>query len=272
MIAVQHHHAHASAVAGEFGVGQPMLCFTWDGMGYGQDGTLWGGEAFWGAPGRWRRVASWRPFKLPGALRAATQPWRSALGLLWQSGRNGAAMHVEADSLLRNAFDGGVGTLETSAVGRLFDAAAAFLGLGGAITYDAQAPLRLERLAAEATVRPEPLAVPLASDSEGVLRSDWEPLVAMLTDGRRAADQRAWMFHVSLARALAEQAMALSSRFVFRDIGLSGGVFHNRLLCDAVQTGLRERGFRVLIPERLPMNDACISFGQAVECAALQAR
>ena len=84
--AVWHHHAHAAAVAGEYPSDAPLLCFTWDGVGLGPDDTLWGGEALLGEPGAWRRVASFRPFRLPGGERAARQPWRTALALCWECG------------------------------------------------------------------------------------------------------------------------------------------------------------------------------------------
>ncbi len=103
--AVFHHHAHVSAVAGEFAVKEPMLCFAWDGVGYGEDGTLWGGEAFIGIPGRWQRAASFRPFTLPGGARAVEQPWRTALGLCWEAGKTWPGAPANIDPLLRRAFD-----------------------------------------------------------------------------------------------------------------------------------------------------------------------
>jgi len=81
-----HHHAHASALALDNGFLEPCLVFAWDGVGYGEDGSLWGGEALLGQPGRWRRVASFRPFRLPGGELAARSPWRSAAGLCWEAG------------------------------------------------------------------------------------------------------------------------------------------------------------------------------------------
>jgi len=85
-VVVQHHHAHASALAGEHPDIEAWLVFTWDGVGYGTDGALWGGEALLGGPGRWRRVASFRNFKLAGGDRAGREPWRSAAALLWAEG------------------------------------------------------------------------------------------------------------------------------------------------------------------------------------------
>ncbi len=106
--AIWHHHAHAGAVAGEYSSKSPLLCFTWDGVGLGSDGTLWGGEALLGRPGQWTRVASFRTFRLPGGERAAREPWRSALALCWECGRSWTRGIELGGPLLRRAFDAGV--------------------------------------------------------------------------------------------------------------------------------------------------------------------
>jgi hydrogenase maturation protein HypF len=264
--AVFHHHAHASAVAGEFEVREPMLCFTWDGVGYGEDQTLWGGEALLGAPGRWQRVASWRPFALPGGDRAIAQPWRTALALCWQSGRSWPDAPRDLDPLLLRAFENRWRMPQTSAVGRLFDAAAALLGLLDETSFEAQAPMQLEAMAEGR--QSAPIELPLDPDGHGIVRSDWAPLLDMLLDTRCAAAERAAVFHASLAQALVRQALAVRARSCFTRVGLSGGVFQNRLLSQAAQAGLAAHGFEVLIPAQLPMNDAAISFGQVIEAAA----
>ncbi len=126
---VFHHHAHAAALAGEHGCPGPMLVFTWDGVGYGEDGTLWGGEALLGEPAGWRRVAKLRPFRLPGGERAAREPWRCALGVCWEAGEAWSAGRGEEEAVLRRAWAGGLNAPVTTAAGRLFDAAAALTGL-----------------------------------------------------------------------------------------------------------------------------------------------
>lgn len=266
--AVFHHHAHASAVAGEFSVESPMLCFTWDGVGYGEDGTLWGGEAFIGLPGRWHRAASWRPFSLPGGTRAIHQPWRTALGLCWETGRVWRDAPRGLDPLLRRAFDHRWRTPRSSAVGRLFDAAAALLGLVTETTFEAEAPMRLETVAGDCL--PAPVELPLQMDAQGILRSDWTPLLDLLLDGSLSCAERAATFHASVAQAAVKQTLALHARHGIRRVGLSGGVFQNRLLGNAIAAALEERGFEVLIPARLAMNDAAISYGQLIEAAARQ--
>ena len=263
--AVWHHHAHAAAVAGEYPGTMPLLCFTWDGVGLGEDGTLWGGEALLGQPGAWTRVASFRPFRLPGGERCAREPWRTALALCWECGQSWPQGAGLGDPLLRRAFDKGLNAPPTTAIGRLFDGAAALLGLGPSTSYEGEAPMRLEALCEEAAPA---IALPLAQDATGIWRSDWAPLVAVMLDSRRTAAVRAAMFHTSLAQALCDQALAVRRQTHIARVGLSGGVFQNRFLTELAQARLEAAGFEVLIPRLLPVNDAAISFGQLIEASA----
>jgi hydrogenase maturation protein HypF len=264
--AIWHHFAHAAAVAGEYPSESPLLCFTWDGVGLGPDGTLWGGEALLGAPGAWTRVGSFRPFRLPGGERAAGQPWRSALALCWACGQPWPEGETLAGPLLRAAWVSGVNTPATTSVGRLFDAAAALLGVCSDTSYEGQAPMQLEALCRDAAV---PVALPLARDSNGVWRSDWAPLLPALLEAHIEPAARAAMFHSSLANAVCAQALAVRESSGVTRVGLSGGVFQNRVLCEQALSLLTTAGFEVLIPQRLPVNDAAISFGQLIESGAI---
>jgi hydrogenase maturation protein HypF len=134
-------------------------------------------------------------------------------------------------------------------------------------SYEAEAPQRLEALC---TAPALPVALPLSRDSMGIWRSDWEPLVHALMDGRRSVAERAAMFHSSLALALLDQALAVRGAHGVTRVGLSGGVFQNRVLTEQVLWLLNDAGFEVLIPRLLPLNDAAISFGQVIEAAAEQ--
>jgi len=263
---IWHHFAHAAAVAGEYPGDEPLLCFTWDGVGLGPDETLWGGEGILGRPGAWTRVASFRPFRLPGGERAARDPWRSAVALCWGSGQVWPAGESLGGPLLRGACDSGVNAPLTTAVGRLFDAAAALVGICLHASYEGEAPMCLEALCEEVA---QPLPLPLARDAQGVWRSDWAPLVRAMLDERRDTAARAAMFHSSLAQTLCEQALAVRNDSGVRRVGLSGGVFQNRVLTEQAQALLKAEGFEVLIPQRLPVNDAGISYGQLIEAAAL---
>ena len=266
--AVWHHHAHAAAVAGEYACAEPLLCFTWDGVGLGADGTLWGGEALLGRPGAWQRVASFRPFRLPGGERAAREPWRSALALCWECGHGWPEGADLGGPLLRQAFDAGLNVPPTTAVGRLFDAAAALIGVCRCTSYEGEAPMRLEAICEEEVA---PVTLPLARDASGIWRSDWAPLLPVLTDARHTQAARAAVFHSTLAQALCDQALAAREDSGVSSVGLAGGVFQNRILSEQVRQRLAAEGFEVLIPQRLPVNDAAISYGQLIEAAAVAA-
>ncbi|NCO58711.1 MAG: carbamoyltransferase HypF [Nitrospirae bacterium CG18_big_fil_WC_8_21_14_2_50_70_55] len=265
VVAVYHHHAHASALAGEHGVAGEILCFTWDGTGLGPDRTAWGGEALLGRPGAWRRVASWRPFKIAGGDRAGREPWRAAAAVCWEAGVGWSELPGDPD-FLHQAWARGVNCFTTTAAGRLFDAAAALTGLGGFATYEGQGPMRLEAAAGGAAG--DPLALPLVRDAAGVWRTDWAGLLPMLLDRQLTVAERAGRFHASLAAAIVAQARAVRAASGVAVVGLTGGCFQNRLLTEQAQAGLAAAGFHVLLASRVPANDAGLSYGQAVEAAA----
>ncbi len=263
-VEVLHHHAHASALAAETGTDGPLLVFAWDGVGFGGDGTLWGGETFLGRPGHWRRVASFRPFRLPGGERAGREPWRSAAALAWEAGLDWGA-ELDREGLARAAWQRGVNTPATSAVGRLFDAAAAFTGTclhGG---YEGEGPMRLEAACEGIAHGGEPL--PLAADAQGLLRADWAPLLPVLTDESLSVAERARRFHDSLAHTALAIHRAISARHAVTAVGATGGVLQNRVLGDRMGALFGDAGVELVLPARLPANDACIAFGQAVEFA-----
>jgi hydrogenase maturation protein HypF len=263
VLRVLHHHAHASALAGEHPPGGPWLVFTWDGVGYGEDGSLWGGEALLGTPGGWRRMGSLRPFRLPGGERAAREPWRSAAALAWETGADWAGA-PDGSALAREAWRRGLNAPVTSAVGRLFDAAAAFAGLALTASFEGQGPMLLEALAAPGP--PGPRLPVVARD--GLLLIDWAPIVPWLAEPGRPVAEKATGFHETLARALLDQALATREETGVRRVGLCGGVFQNRSLSERALELLADHGFEAHLPRELPANDAAIAFGQLVEYAA----
>jgi hydrogenase maturation protein HypF len=284
LLPVQHHAAHASALAGEHPDVARWLVFAWDGVGYGDDGSLWGGEALAGRPGAWLRRASFRPFRLAGGDRAGREPWRSAVALLWATGCDldeavganlvrdlpavGETQGREQGSLLQLAHDAwlrGINTHESSAVGRLFDAAAALVLGRQTASFEGQGPMELEAIAADGCL---PLSLPLAADGQGVLRSDWAPLLTTLTNVAIAPAERAGIFHETLAQALLDQVVAIRATTAFDAVGLSGGVFQNKRLTERVVARLGQAGIDVRLHEAVPANDGGLSFGQVIETAA----
>jgi hydrogenase maturation protein HypF len=261
---IYHHHAHASAWAGEYGVNEDSLVFAWDGAGYGEDGRVWGGEALLGRPGRWRRIGSLRPFRLPGGDRASREPWRCALSLCWETGLEWPACPQDA-ALLRHAWERGLNCPLASSAGRLFDVASALLGLCRESSFEGQAAMRLEAVSQASA---DYISLPLARDSSGLSLIDWSPLLPMLMDDKLGVAERGGLFHASLARAILEQAITARERWGVVPIGLTGGVFQNRLLSEQTLSLLRRAGFEARLPREIPANDAGLAFGQLVELAA----
>ena len=256
---VWHHHAHASALAWEFPDIDEWIVFTWDGVGIGEDQTLWGGEALIGSPGHWKWAASMRPFHLPGGDKAGREPWRAAAALLWETGQSAPF----APDPLHRAWSRRLNSPASSSVGRLFDAAAALCGVCTHASFEGEGPMRLEAEAALAS--DEAMELPLMRDSAGIWRTDWAALLPMLADDALPIARRAACFHLSLAQALVEQAKRLRAQTGIHSIGLTGGVFQNRVLAEAAMSRLQAAGFEAHLPQRIPVNDAGLSFGQVIE-------
>ena len=259
---------HASAVAAEFDRPGDWLVFAWDGVGLGRDGSLWGGEAFLGRPGAWRRFSSLRPFRLPGGDKAGREPWRSAAALLWECGHDWPSA-PDPDGLARAAWQRGINCPESSAAGRLFDGAAALVCDMPVASFEAQGPMALEALCGKEA---EPLGLPLIRGEDGILRSDWQALLEVLRNAGIDPTRRAEIFHASMAGAIRDQALAARQRGNVAQVGLGGGVFQNRVLAEQATRLLEGEGFDVYLPQTLPCNDAALSFGQAAESAAREAR
>ena len=257
---VLHHHAHASALVAEHGVVEPAIVFAWDGVGYGGDGTLWGGEAFVGRPGAWQRRASLRGFRLPGGDKAGRSPWRSAAALCWEAGVD-CPVPVP-DPIVHAAWERGLNAPQSSAAGRVFDALAAIvLGVTEA-SFEGQGPMWLEACAAAVERFP---VLPIEAGIDGVLRIDWAPLLGTCVDERLERTERAGQAHAALADAIVRVAEAERARSGVAVAGLTGGVFQNRRLLELAAAGLGRSGFRVLLPARVPCNDGGLSYGQVAE-------
>lgn len=264
VIKIQHHQAHASAIAGEHPDIDKWLVFTWDGVGYGDDGTLWGGEAFVGTPGHWHRSASFMPFHLVGGDKAGREPWRSATAMMWEAGRDWLPA-IEGARLAAQAWKSKIQTYETSAVGRLFDSAACIILGRDIASFEGQGPMELESLAGDTVTAIE---LPIILDDAGILRSDWRPLLSMLSDEGRSKNERASIFHESMAQALVAQTLALREKNDFDAVGLTGGVFQNRVLSERVTAALQEHGIDVRLHDKVPMNDGGLCFGQVIHTVA----
>lgn len=269
--AVQHHLAHVVACMAEHGLEPPLLGVAWDGTGYGPDGTIWGGEFLRLTNDDFRRVAHLRTFSLPGGERAAREPWRCAVGLLFEAfGADAFAMDSLAPlapvtdqerRTLRLALESGANAPRTSSMGRLFDAVAALCGLRRLASYEGQAAAELEWAAAG---KAPPYAFVLRDGDPLIL--DWQPaLEQLLHDLRRGAPvgQISAAFHAGLAAAIVAVAQRLNDKLVV----LTGGCFQNARLTEAAVAALEEAGLTPVWHRSVPPNDGGIALGQAVWAA-----
>lgn len=263
---VQHHAAHVFACMVERHVEPPLLGVSWDGTGFGLDGTIWGGEFLRvDADGSWERAAHLRTFPLPGGETAVKEPRRSALGVLTEVFGDATytmqtlptlkAFREEELRLLRQALARRLNTPLTSSAGRLFDAVASIVGLRQHVAYEGQAAMELEWKLANVD---EKNAYPLPFVG-GLL--DWEPLVrALLEDFRRGVS--VGILSARFHNALVEGILAVAEAVGESRVVLTGGCFQNVPLLEGAVRRLRERGFDVEWHRRVPPNDGGIALGQ----------
>jgi hydrogenase maturation protein HypF len=257
-------------------MGEPILAVAYDGTGYGIDGTIWGGEFLAIAdPATFTRVGHLTPFALPGGDEAALRPARIALDLLHRAGIEwDADLAPVADvgpagiSILAQQIPRGVRCVTTSSMGRLFDAVASLLGVCQRVTYEGQAAVELEHLARGGTARG--VEIDFRIDA-GLM--DPAPVMAGLVDGLRSGADIADLaaaFHDAVARATVDAVTSYAGTAGIGTVGLTGGVFVNRILLDSIRKALSAKGFDVLTHRILPCNDGGIALGQAVIAACAQ--
>jgi hydrogenase maturation protein HypF len=277
IIAVQHHHAHIAAVLAEHGETQPVVGIAFDGTGYGADGHVWGAEFLVADLAGYRRVGQLRYARLPGGDLAAREPWRAALGYLALEPaaadafvRAFATVPPETRSVAIQQIARRLNAPLASSLGRLFDAAAAVLGVRTVNRYEGEAAMELEALAGRRGAQPFPF--PAAEGPDGVWVLDPLPLLVALGEGRAAGiglPELAARFHESVAAAADSLAARLAAQAGLRTIALGGGCFQNARLLVSLVARLEARGLRVLVPRRLSPNDGAVSYGQAAVAAAL---
>lgn len=281
-VAVQHHHAHLAAVLAEHGLSGPAVGAIYDGTGYGPDRTVWGGELLVGDLAGYERVGLLFPVRLPGGDRAVRQPWRMACAWIEASFDEppelppkalAEAVGVEDWRAVAGLCRSGVASPLTTSAGRLCDAIAALCGVRAEVSYEGQAAIELEGLAARHGPVPpaEAYPLPIIDEAPGPMLIDArETIRAVRADIEAGAEigRVAARFHAALAAATAEATARVAEREGIEAVVLSGGVFANRLLTEASALGLTDRGLRPLLPLELPPGDGGISYGQVAVAAA----
>lgn len=288
LVEVQHHHTHVASVmaeaiaAGQLTTDARVLGIAFDGTGAGTDGTIWGGEFLVASLGGFERAAHLRTWALPGGAVSVRDARRNAFALLSELGllehpgaeRLLGGLDEQTRSVTATMIERGINSPRTSSMGRLFDAAAAILGICGQATYEGEPAIELEAAAwhaldSESTCPTGNMASFSVTESSRpddchVLNS--RPLIEALLEGIRAgapAGRLALDFHVAVVRSSAHIASEICTRESLDTVALSGGVFMNRLLLQLLTRELKSMGLTVLVPHSVPVNDGCIAYGQA---------
>ena len=270
--ALQHHYAHIHAVLAENKFDGPVIGLALDGTGYGEDGTIWGGECLLVDPASLdhQRLARFAHIRLPGGEAAVREPWRIAQAALWELGVKEPGKYAwpwleeyPAESrLLPQLLEKSINAPLTSSCGRLFDGVAALCGLTSAISYEGQAAILLEKAQDmdETGAYPCPLtsADPVALDTLALVRAALDDLEQGVPVGRVAR-----RFHLGLINGLTEMAFSFSMLLDIHHVALSGGVMQNLTLARELPLALKGAGLLPLVHTQLPPNDGCISLGQA---------
>ena len=273
LIGVQHHHAHLASCLADNGETGPVVGLACDGLGYGTDGALWGGEVMEVSLTEFRRLAHLQEVPLPGGTTAIRQPWRMAAAWLRAAGIDGSDLAVARRNpgwaTVGRLLDSRVGVPVTTSVGRLFDAVAALVGVRDAVNYEGQAAIELEQAA---VVDSGPRGY--AARAEGGLLYGTDLVGGVVDDLRAGVDVPviAARFHAGLAGLLARAAADACAATGRDTVALSGGVFQNVLLLRLVTAEVEAAGLRVLTHSRVPPNDAGVSLGQVAVAAARDRR
>lgn len=288
LVEVQHHHAHIASVmaeaiaAGQLTTDTPVLGIAFDGTGAGTDGTIWGGEFLVASLDGFERTAHLLTWALPGGAASVRDARRNAFALLSELGlleHPGAAQLLDSldeqtRSVTATMIERGINSPRTSSMGRLFDAAAAILGICDKATYEGEPAIELEAAAWRAfssesacpTGNMASFSVTESSRPDDCHVLNSRPLFEALLEGIRTgvpAGKLALDFHVTIARSSARIAREICAREGLDTVALSGGVFMNRLLLQLLTRELKSAGFTVLVPHTVPVNDGCIAYGQA---------
>ena len=271
VVAVQHHHAHIAACMVDNDYSDPVVGVAFDGLGYGSDATMWGGEFLVADLVDFERIGRLEHLPLPGGDAVMREPWRMAAAYLVRLGEaestDIAVAHrqprwEEVVTLARSDLAGPA----TTSVGRLFDAVAALLGVRDTVNYEGQAAIELEQLV-DPSERTGYTAL-LDEHSPFTVRGS-DLFAAALADLRVGLDvgRIAARFHIGLADTVVMACERIRQAGGPATVALSGGVFLNKVLLERVSVGLERVGFRVLRHCRVPPNDGCISLGQAAVAA-----
>lgn len=268
---VQHHHAHIASILGEHEIEGPVIGFAFDGTGFGPDRTIWGGEVLIATTSSFERFAHIRKFPLIGGESAIKKPYRTAVSVILDSRESLKGLKFLKNipeneiSLLSTLFDKKTHCPITSSLGRIFDAAAAIVGVGTKATYEGELAIRFEALAK--TIEE---GYHFKIKEENPYRIDFRPVFKeLIKDVKRGLtpDIVSGKFHRGVSRMVIDISKLARKNTGLNTVAFSGGVWQNSLLIKLTKPQLEKNNFKVLTHRQLPPNDGCISHGQAIVAA-----
>ena len=262
LIKIQHHYAHILSCLAENNFRGEVIGVAFDGTGFGDDGTIWGGEFFICDTKNYRRAAHVKSFVQAGGDKSAREGWRIAASLMknFDTARElNLATKAELDGQ-KFLLEKNINCVTSTSVGRIFDAVAAVLGICKISTYEGEAAMKLQTAAERSDKK----------FSARFMQTDeiFDEILNRKLDGENICDL-AKFFHESLAEFTAQVCEDLSLRTKIKTVALSGGVFQNSLLSSLTAQKIQRRGLKVLRHELIPANDGGICYGQAVHARAI---
>jgi hydrogenase maturation protein HypF len=267
IVQVQHHYAHVAACRFENQVEGEALGVSWDGTGYGLDGTVWGGEFFLSDDSSYKHFAQFRKFVLPGGEKAIKEPRRSLTGILFEIA--GVSFVNEFSDLIENKFTSTeidillnmlskkINSPITSSAGRLFDAVSSLLGICDRTNYEGQAAMMLEFAADLKEIGSYPFDI---KESDKLI-IDWQPIIISVINDLRN-DFKSSIISAKFHNTLAEIIFSVAKKSGMRKVILSGGCFQNALLTERTISLLQGNNYKVYWHQRIPPNDGGIALGQ----------
>ncbi|MFI5144123.1 MAG: carbamoyltransferase HypF, partial [Ignavibacteria bacterium] len=268
---VQHHYAHILSCMAENEIEGPVLGVSWDGTGYGTDGTIWGGEFLQVTKDGYKRAGHLRTFRLPGGEKAIKEIWRCEIGLLYEifgdkifdefRSKFLKVMYARDAEVLKTMLNKKINSPVTSSAGRLFDAVASIIGITDYASYEGKAAMMLEFAVNDIKVRDTYPYNIIKTNDRGFI-ADWEPMIKeILKESKKGKPGKAIIsakFHNTLAGMIVSMAKKIGEKKVV----LSGGCFQNKYLLEKTISQLQKKGFKVYWHQRVPTNDGGISLGQ----------
>ncbi|MFH1836889.1 MAG: hypothetical protein ABH862_02065 [Candidatus Omnitrophota bacterium] len=263
LIRVQHHHAHIASVMYEHDLTEPVIGVSFDGTGYGTDGNIWGGEFLIVSKDGFERKGHLKYYMLPGGEKAVSEPWRMVLSILGEKGVSFLKEPKrEEKRRILTMISKKINSPLTSSAGRLFDAAAALLGICEYAAYEAEGPIKLEALCGEGIE--EGYSYDVLDEDECKVIDMGNVFLEMAQDienGKNTSEIAA-KFHNSMIDVIVDTVKNISRQYHIKDIALSGGVFQNYYLHEHVMKKLEQARYNVFTNKKTPINDLNISLGQ----------